>query len=191
MEQITRNALPMCCVTWKTAWIMNLTGPGTKICVPWSRRWFIIVMGSHRLRHRIPQKFPVSKKDTGKYWKQRKKNMNTFLRAIITETDIIYTWEWRNIWVIISCFFMITEYPPLIMKPNGFWGIIRGNRRRPCHSGVSTVSIISANAWACWLWCAKKKRQIYLTEYPRSLDKRKTDGFWLISVYTIGFLNAS
>lgn len=37
-------------------------------------------------------------------------------------------------------------YPPLIMKPNDYCGIIRGNRRRQCHSGVSKASIISASA---------------------------------------------
>ena len=101
----------------------------------------------------------------------------------------VYFWEWRNICRITCCSCITPDYLPLIMKPNGFWGIISGNRRRPWHLGASKVSIISANAWACLFWCAWKNRQIYSTECPRYLDK-KNRWLWLLSVYTISFLKS-
>ena len=117
-------------------------------------------------------------------------NTGTFRQMIIIETGIIYFWEWRNTCRMICCSCITPEYLPRITKPNGFWGIISGNRRRPWHLGVSKVSIISANAWACLFWCAWKNRQIYLTECPRYLDKENR-WLWLLSVYTIGFLKSS
>ena len=169
---------------------MNQIESGTKRCIHWYRKWSTSEI-SPRCHTPMRQKnLPSLKNNTWRYWKLPERNTRTFQQTLIIGKGIIYSWEWRNTCGIICYFCMISGYLLLITKRKGFWGIISGNRHRPWHLGVSKVSIISANAWACLFWCTWKNQRIYLTECPRYLDKENR-WLWLLSVYTIGFLKSS
>ena len=52
------------------------------------------------------------------------------------------------------------------------------------------IVLLNVNAWACLFRYAKTKNQIYITEYPRYLDKENR-WFRLRLVYTIGLFITS